>query len=266
MWIAYFLALGIMLVLGVATWLLSIYLKDVSIVDSLWSIMFLAAGIMVIAVAPEISSKAWLLLGLLMLWSLRLSIFLTIRNWGEEEDRRYQDIRKNNSPNFTFKSLYIIFGLQALIAWVVFLGLLPGLYLAPEFTVLDWVAIALWCTGMFFEVEADIQLYRFKQNPANKGRVLDSGLWRYSRHPNYFGEFLIWWAFFLISATTGAWWAIIAPVIMTILLLKVSGVGLMEKGISNRRPEYQAYIDRTNAFIPWLQKKPGTSDMEAMKS
>jgi steroid 5-alpha reductase family enzyme len=266
MWSAYFEVLVVMLGLGTVTWVLSVVKGDVSIVDSLWSLMFLGAGILIVAIAPEASFKTWLIFGLLIIWSLRLSLFLTIRNWGEDEDRRYQEIRKNNSPNFAFKSLFIIFGLQAVIAWFVFIGLLPGLYLAPDFHWLDGVALVLWTTGMYFEVVADMQLYLFKQNAENKGRVLDAGLWRYSRHPNYFGEFLVWWAFFLMSVTTGAWWAIVAPVIMTILLLKVSGVGLMEKGMNNRRPEYQSYVERTNTFMPWFPKKQGKREMEAVKS
>lgn len=266
MWQVYFETLGILLALGAITWVVSVFKKDVSIVDSLWSIMFLVAALYVVWMTPEVSTKSWLLLGLVTLWALRLSIFITIRNWGESEDRRYREIRSNNNPNFAIKSLIIVFGLQAVLAWIISIVLLPGLYLAPDFSPLDSVAIGLWGLGMFFEVKADLQLYAFKQNPASKGKVLDTGLWRYSRHPNYFGEFLVWWAFFLMVVTTGAWWSVIAPIVMTVLLLKVSGVGLMEKDITERRPLYQRYIETTNAFFPWPPRKVPISEMEVNKS
>jgi len=120
---------------------------------------------------------------------------------------------------------------------------------------LDYIAFALWVFGMFFEAVSDRQLARFKASSDNRGKVLDSGLWRYSRHPNYFGEFCIWWAFFLFAVSSGYWWSIVSPLLMTVLLLKVSGVSLLESTISDRRPEYADYRKKTNAFFPWLPKK-----------
>ncbi len=196
---------------------------------------------------------------LLAIWAIRLSVFLILRNWGEPEDRRYQVIRHNNSPGFGIKSLYLVFGLQSLLAWIIFIGLLPGLYAAESFGWIHMVAVALWLTGFFFESIADWQLYEFRVS-SEPGDVLQTGLWRYTRHPNYFGEFLIWWAFFLMTVTTVNWWVIMAPLIMTILLLKVSGIGLMEQGITTRRPNYQAYIDSTSAFFPW---KPRSLEVNA---
>lgn len=256
----YLESLLVMMSLGLLTWLASLVIKDVSTVDSLWSLMFLAAGIYVFSANSAPSLLNWLILVLLAVWALRLSIFLTVRNWGEPEDRRYQQIRANNSPNFEIKSLFIVFWLQAIIAWVVFSGLLPGLYEAKALHWLDMVAIVLWLIGFLFETLADWQLYHFRKT-AKPGEVLSTGLWRYTRHPNYFGESLIWWAFFLMTVTQGYWWVIAAPIVMTLLLLKVSGVGLMEQGITSRRPAYQDYIDRTNAFIPWF---PKTRDAEVI--
>ncbi|MEJ2309263.1 MAG: DUF1295 domain-containing protein [Gammaproteobacteria bacterium] len=250
----WFETLGIMFALAFLTWIASVYKRDVSIVDSLWSLLFLAAALYSVIAAPAMSEKSYFLLGLVAAWALRLSAFLTLRNWGEPEDRRYREIRKRNGPGFGLKSLYLVFGLQALIAWIIFAGLLPGLHSAPAYHWLDWIGLALWVTGFVFETVADLQLYIFNSKPANDGMVLDSGLWRYSRHPNYFGEFLVWWGLFLMVLTTGAWWAVIAPLIMTLLLLRVSGVGLMEKGMTDRRPEYRAYIERTNAFFPGPSK------------
>lgn len=254
MWSVYFESLLIMMLLAFLTWLISLVKKDVSIVDSLWSMLFLAAGIYVFINSPAWSFSGTVLFVLLLLWASRLSVFLTVRNWGEAEDRRYQVIRLNNSPNFEYKSLFIIFGFQGMLAWVIFLGLLPGLYLPAEFGLQHVLATLLWLTGFSFELVADWQLYTFRKNSA-PGDVLQKGLWRYSRHPNYFGEFLIWWSFFVMTVSAATWWVIVAPLLMTVLLLRISGVGLMERGITERRPAYQSYIDRTSAFFPWLPRE-----------
>ncbi|MDX1335816.1 MAG: DUF1295 domain-containing protein, partial [Gammaproteobacteria bacterium] len=197
---------------------------------------------------------------------LRLSIHLTVRNWDEQEDRRYQEIRRNNEPNFGLKSLYIIFGLQGLLAWIISIPLLFALFSRSGFHWLDGIAISLWLVGFAFEAIADYQLLSFKNNPDNKGRVLDAGLWRYTRHPNYFGEFCIWWGFFLLAIPAGGWWTVYAPVLMSFLLLRVSGVVLMEKDISTRRPEYQSYIDRTNAFFPGLPRNESSEMVKEQQS
>ena len=264
MWQVYIETLVLMFGLGVITWLYSLYRDDVSIVDSLWPVMFLAGSFYVLLAAPQVLARNWLVLAMVSVWAMRLSIFLTVRNWGQPEDRRYQQIRSNNSPHFGFKSLYIVFGLQAMIAWLVFFGLLPLLYKTAQFNLLDAIAIVMWFVGMVFESLADFQLHRFNRNPSNHGKVLDTGLWRYTRHPNYFGEFLVWWAFFLMAAGSGYWWCILSPVIMTALLLKVSGVGLMEKGMDGRRPGYQEYAERTNTFFPWHSKHLAAGRLEAV--
>jgi steroid 5-alpha reductase family enzyme len=262
MWTIYFQALAVILGMGVLTWLYSLYRHDVSMVDSLWSLMFLAAALLYAWQAPEQGWHTVLILALVAIWSLRLSIHLTVRNWDEQEDHRYQEIRRNNEPNFGLKSLYIIFGLQGLLAWIISIPLLFALFARTGFHWLDIVAVALWLTGFTFEAVGDYQLLKFKDDKANKGKVLDSGLWQYTRHPNYFGEACIWWAFFLLAIPAGGWWTVYASVLMTFLLLKVSGVVLMEKDIGKRRPEYQAYIDRTNAFFPGRPREAGNVVME----
>jgi len=249
-WLIGISALAVMLIMGFVTWLYSLYRNDVSIVDSLWSLMFLAGAAVYLLMGDTVTERNILLIALVSIWAIRLSGFLTIRNWGKEEDRRYQVIRANNEPNFSIKSLYIIFGLQASLAWIISLPLLLALTADTEFGVIELVACAIWFIGFLFESIADYQLYSFKSNAENKDKVLDTGLWAYSRHPNYFGEFLIWWAFYLFALSSGAWWTIFAPLLMTILLLKVSGVSLMEKGITERRADYRRYIESTNAFFP----------------
>lgn len=246
----YLLALGVLLVFGTLSWVISLVREDVSIVDSLWSLMFLLAATVYAVSASQPGARTMLVLVLVTTWAIRLSAHITVRNWGEGEDYRYQQIRANNEPGFRYKSIYIVFGLQSVLAWIVSMPLLLGINSTTPLGALDWLGVALWVLGMVFEAGGDYQLLRFKRDPANKGRVLDSGFWKYTRHPNYFGEAMIWWGYFLIALAAGGWWSVYAPVLMTLLLLKVSGVALLEKDIQERRPAYREYIDRTNAFIP----------------
>ena len=249
-WYAYLVGFGVIITACCGLWLVSLMKQNVSIVDSLWPLMFLFAAVTYYITLPATGSRAALLLVLVALWSLRLFIYITWRNWGEGEDRRYQQIRANNEPNFELKSLPIVFLLQGVIAWVVSLPLLPAIATQSAFNWLDYAAIALWAIGMLFEAGGDFQLSRFKAEPENKGKVMQYGLWRYTRHPNYFGNACIWWGFGLMALATGAWWALLSPVLMTFLLLKVSGVSLLEQDIGERRPGYAEYVARTSAFIP----------------
>ena len=180
------------------------------------------------------------------LWST-LSIII-----GEREDFRYQQIRARSGPNFALKSLYSVFGLQAVLAWLISMSLLAAMNSTAPMGLLDVLATCLWIIGFIFEAGGDWQLTRFRSNPANSGKVLDTGLWRYTRHPNYFGDCCVWWAHYLFALSAGGWWAILSPLLMTVLLLRVSGVALLEKDISVRRPAYSDYIKRTNAFFPGL--------------
>lgn len=246
---AYFTSLAAILVMASATWAYTVCRRNVTIVDSLWSLMFLTAALVYAATNSDLDARPILIFILIFLWSVRLSGFLLLRNWGEPEDKRYQKIRANNEP-FWIKSLYLVFGLQGMLAWIIAIPLFFALQNQQKFHWLDAFAVLLWIAGFLFESISDWQLYRFKQSSSNKGKVLDLGFWKYSRHPNYFGEFLIWWSYFLFAIPTGGWWTIYAPLLMTLLLLKVSGVGLMEKTIGERRPDYADYVRKTNAFFP----------------
>jgi steroid 5-alpha reductase family enzyme len=246
----YLIALFVMLVIAVVSWLCSIIKKDVSFVDSLWSLFFLAAALIFALEAQALSLRANLVLALVIIWSLRLSIYITARNWGEPEDYRYQSIRQNNEPGFTFKSLYIVFVLQGFLAWLVAMPLLPAITSNAALSALDILAAMIWLVGFVFEAGGDYQLARFKSREDSHGRVLDTGLWRFTRHPNYFGEFCMWWAFYLFAVASGGWWTIVSPLLLSFLLLRVSGVAMLEATINDRRPEYAEYIRRTNAFFP----------------
>ena len=237
-------------IFGVAGWLVSLPIRNVSIVDSMWSVMFLIAGVIYALPKLPLTPRAALVLALVAVWSLRLAGYITWRNRGHGEDFRYQKIRANNEPGFAFKSLYLVFGLQAALAWVISLPLLAAVGSSEPLGPLDYAGVALWLVGMVFEAGGDWQLARFKADPDNQGKVMDHGLWRYTRHPNYFGDFCVWWGFYLIALSAGGWWSLAGPLLMSFLLLKVSGVALLEKDIGERRPKYREYVERTNAFFP----------------
>jgi steroid 5-alpha reductase family enzyme len=253
-WQLYLHGLYAMLAFGFVGWLISLYRNNVTHVDSMWSLFFIVAGFSYASQMADLNTRSLIVLTLLTLWAVRLCVYLTWRNWGPHEDHRYAAIRSNNSPGFAFKSIYIVFGLQAVLAWVVSLPLLGALNSAMPMNILDMIGITLLGFGLIWETVADWQLSVFKAKPQNKSKVLNSGVWRYSRHPNYFGESCVWWGFYLIALAAGAWWAIPSALLMTFLLLKVSGVSLLEQDISERRPQYADYIRTTNAFIPGRPK------------
>lgn len=240
------------------TWLASVKQRDVSLIDRVWAPMIAAPMLAYAYVLPWGGLRSTVMAVLLVLWTVRLAAYVSRRNWGHGEDRRYQAIRARNQPNFAFKSLYLVFALQAVLAWLVSLPLLAVLA-EPRtwFVPIDCTGATIALFGIVFEAIGDQQLATFKADPANKGRVMDRGVWRTTRHPNYFGEFCVWWGFFIMVLPHG-WWSVASPLVMSILLLKVSGVGLLEKDIGERRPAYRDYILRTNAFFPGPPKKPKT--------
>ena len=250
------------LMAGALVWLISIGKRDVSIVDSLWPLFFVISGITYLSQLGAVSLRAAVVLLLVCLWGVRLSAYISWRNWGEPEDFRYQAIRANNQPDFVAKSLFMIFLFQATIAWIVSLPLLGAMASPQGFNALDVMGVLLVCAGLFIESVADWQLSRFKSQPRNKGKVLAIGLWRYSRHPNYFGDFCVWWGFYLIALGAGAWWALPGPLLMTLFLFKVSGVALLERDIGDRRPDYALYVRQTNAFFPGLPRTQQFSEVK----
>jgi steroid 5-alpha reductase family enzyme len=246
----WFAALPFLIGAATLTWLLSVPMRNVSIVDSLWSLMLFMSGVVYALGSDPRAPRLSLALWLLAIWAARLAFHITRRNAGQGEDHRYQEIRERNQPGFAWKSLYLVFWLQAGLAWVISLPLLGAFASVAPLGPLDYVGVALWVVGFVFEAGGDWQLSRFKKNPANAGQVMDRGLWRYTRHPNYFGEFCIWWGFWFMALAAGAWWSAVGPAVLTFLLLRVSGVRLLEKDIGKRRPRYADYVLKTNAFFP----------------
>lgn len=251
----YSLTLLPLMLLAFLGWLYSLKCDNVTIVDTLWGMFFLTATLFSFVFFAFPNSRSYLILTLVLIWSSRLSIYLHIRNHNKPEDLRYKAIRDRNQPNFRIKSLYLVFLLQAVLAWFISLPLYVSIQSESPLNLFDWVGLALWIIGMCFQVAGDLQLSRFKANPENKGKVLREGVWRYTRHPNYFGESCIWFAYGLIGLGAGVWWAIISPVIMTYLLVKVTGAALLEASIVERNPDYRNYMKTTNRFLPWFPKR-----------
>ena len=249
---------GLTLAMMFVLWLVSLAMKNASIVDIFWG-----AGFTVIALATFVLSDGYrprkvLITSLAAIWGLRLASYIGWRNAGKGEDFRYQAMRKRHGDRFALVSLFTVFVLQGVLMWVISLPLqIAQLYGDPRRLIwMDLLGAALWATGLSFEAIGDWQLARFKSQPANKGKVMDRGLWAYTRHPNYFGDALLWWGLYLIAlATEGGWWTVVSPLLMTTLLMKVSGVALLEKTLVKTRPEYRDYVRRTSAFFP-LPPKP----------
>lgn len=254
---AYGTTLAIILGLMVALWLVSLALSNSSIVDIFWGAGFVIAnGAYAVLMPDGAPVRKWLITVLVTLWGVRLSLHILWRNWGKTEDFRYQKWRRESGSIWWIKSLFQVFVLQGILLWIISAPLLAAHYgIAPiRLTVLDYVGAAVWLTGFFFEAAGDLQLARFRSDPANQGRLMDRGVWRYTRHPNYFGDAAQWWGLYLIALAAGGWVTIFSPILMTLLLLRVSGVALLEKTLETR-PGYKEYARRTSAFIPWPPKK-----------
>jgi len=250
----YLQGLGALAALVSLGWLASLALKRVDIVDSLWSLMFLLAAAAYVHAADAVTPRAELLLWIVGIWAVRLSVYLGVRCAGHEEDRRYRAMRARGGPGFAVASLWRVFGLQAVLAWLISIPLLGAALGTAPLGPLDYAGVALWAVGFVFEAGGDWQLARFKAQPGSEDKVMDQGFWRYTRHPNYFGDACMWWGFWLMAVSAGAWWSFPGPVLMTFLLLRVSGVTLLERSIGRRRPAYAEYVRQTNAFFPGPRK------------
>ncbi len=245
------------LVLMVLTWLISLPLHNASIVDIVWG-----AGFVLIAWVSSItgdgnSTRSTLVAAMVTVWGARLAIYLWSRNHGKGEDYRYRALRKRAGGQFATRSLFTVFLFQGVLMWIVSLPVqLAMVPETPDVGVIAVIGAAIWGIGFFFESVGDAQLARFKTNPDNEGQLFNSGLWKYTRHPNYFGDFCVWWGIFLVAAeTTDARFGIIGPIVMSVFLIRVSGVRLLERSLTKRKPGYEDYVKRTSAFVPRPQRK-----------
>ncbi|MFZ8999455.1 MAG: DUF1295 domain-containing protein [Ilumatobacteraceae bacterium] len=239
-------------VLMFGTWLLSLVLRNASIVDIVWGLGFVVVAWVVRLQGDTETSRQWLLVVLVTVWGLRLAGYLFWRNHGEPEDYRYRAMRKRWGSRFPIVSLLTVFALQGALMWIVSLPVQLGqVPTDPGPGLLAVVGTIVFLVGFVFEAGGDLQLARFKADPANEGKVMDRGFWRYTRHPNYFGDACAWWGIALVAAESGLGaWGLIGAFVMNVLLLKVSGVALLEKSLKKRKPEYQAYVERTSSFFP----------------
>lgn len=245
------------LLLMTLLWLLSLTLKNSSIVDIFWGFGFILIVWLVFALAPQgYLPRRQLVAILVTVWGVRLALHIGSRNWGKPEDFRYASWRKENGPRWWWVSYFKVFLLQGLIMWMLSAPLITAQTsgFPAILTPMDLLGMCIWGAGLFFETVADAQLAYFKKNPTNRGRILTSGLWKFSRHPNYFGEAVLWWGYYLLALAAGAGWTVFAPLLMTILLVKVSGVSMLEKTLKSK-PGYEEYMNNTNAFVPWLPKR-----------
>ena len=252
----YGIILLVILGLMIALWLVSLALRNSSIVDVFWGTGFVIANWVAFALAPDgWAARAWLIGLLVTVWGLRLSLYILWRNWGQPEDFRYQEWRREAGRSWWWQSLLRVFMLQGVLMWIICAPLVAANAgsASPSLTVLDLLGVTIWLVGFFFESAGDLQLARFRSDPRNKGKIMDRGVWRYTRHPNYFGDAAQWWGFYLIALAAGGWWAIFSPILMTLLLLRVSGVALLERTLETR-PGYREYARRTSAFVPWLPR------------
>jgi steroid 5-alpha reductase family enzyme len=255
---AYAVVLGVIVALMTLWWLVSLALRNSSIVDILWGTGFVVAVWVGFALTPGGCMERKLLLCLLVsIWGLRLSLHILRRNWGKPEDFRYQKWRAESGSRWWWYSYLKVFLLQGLLMWIISAPLLAAHHspTPDHLTVLDILAVIVWLVGFLFETIGDRQLMCFKANPANRGQLLCTGVWRYTRHPNYFGDAAQWWAFFLIALAAGGWWTIFSPLLMTFLLVRVSGAALLERTLKDAKPGYAEYIATTSAFIPWFPRR-----------
>lgn len=251
---------GFLLLISLLTllWIVSVLIKDASIVDIFWGMTFVVTNFYYFFATSDIYTRKIILLVLVTLWGLRLSIFLAFRNIGKGEDFRYQEFRKKYGPErywwFSFFQVYLLQGILSILVSITLLGA----HFNTQINQLNWLdilGIIVWLIGFSFEAGGDYQLTKFKKNPNNKGKVLNTGFWKYTRHPNYFGDSAVWWSYAIFAIAAGSYWTIVGSFIMTFLLLKVSGVALLEKSLKDKKPEYMEYIQKTNSFLPWFPKK-----------
>ena len=245
--------LGVSLALMTGLWLVSLLIRNVAIIDIFWSLTILSIGWVYVLESESFATRHLIVLTFLHFWAIRLAFYLGKRNWGQPEDKRYQAMRDARGPGFRWSSLFIVFWLQAVLAWLVSLPLLFIFHANVSIDWLDTIAATLFLIGLFFEVIGDWQMNQFRSDPNNVGQVCDAGLWRYTRHPNYFGEAVLWWGFwFFALARSAPLWSIASPLLITFLLLRVSGARLLEQSLVKEKPSYQDYIRRTPAFVPWI--------------
>ena len=242
----------VIVVLMVSTWAISVAVKNASIVDIVWGLGFVLVAWAAKFVTGASGAGNWLLLLMVTVWGLRLAAYLAKRNLGKGEDFRYKAMRRKHGERFAIVSLYTVFGLQGALMFVVSLPVTMGqrdTSAGAGFVV--FLGFVVWAIGIYFEAVGDAQLARFKRDPRNEGQIMDQGLWALTRHPNYFGDALVWWGLAIVGSSQGAGvWAFLGAGVMTVLLVRVSGAAMLDRLLAKRKPGYAEYMARTSGFIP----------------
>jgi steroid 5-alpha reductase family enzyme len=255
----YLQTLGVIMVMMTLLWLASIRLRNVSIVDPFWGAGFVLVTLYGYFKMAHGDARSILVLVLVLVWGLRLSLYLAWRNTGKGEDFRYRAFRERYGKGYWWISFFQTFLLQGVLMWLISAPLTLVQHRGGSLGVLDVLALLIWVIGFVFEAGGDWQLARFRSDPANRGKLLQTGLWKYTRHPNYFGDAAVWWGYGLFAIAAGAYLPFLGTLLMTALIIKVSGVALLEKTLVGTKPGYDAYLRRTSAFLPWFPSKAKTS-------
>ncbi|HOK25306.1 MAG TPA: DUF1295 domain-containing protein [Bacteroidales bacterium] len=239
-------------------WIISVIIKNVSIVDIFWGFGFVLTTWFYYFFTDGYELRKLLISILVTIWGLRLSIYIAWRNAFKGEDFRYRNFRKKyGEKHYWWISFFQVFLLQGILMWLISSPLLGAQYYNRNnnLNLFDYIGLIVWITGLVFEAGGDLQLAKFKANPANNGKILDTGFWRYTRHPNYFGDSAVWWGYGLLSCAAGGYLPALGSILMTLLIIKVSGVAMLEKSLKTKREGYEEYVKRTSAFFPWFPRK-----------
>jgi len=251
---------GLLLVWALMTllWCISVAKKDAGIADIFWGAGFvILAGYYLIMTSP-LEVRSLMVFCLAFVWGIRLSVHIFLRNRGKGEDYRYKQFRERyGKDSYWWISYFQVFMLQGLLMWLVSAPLLGAMANSrnSSLNLLDLAALLTWAIGFAFEAGGDYQLARFKSDPSNQGKLLTTGFWKYTRHPNYFGDAAAWWGFGLFAVASGSYGTPLGSVLMTLLLIKVSGVAMLERSLRDTKPGYGEYVRKTNAFIPWFPRQ-----------
>jgi steroid 5-alpha reductase family enzyme len=231
------------------------FLKDNSIVDIAWGIGFIIATAVACYESHLFFTQNLLVNILTLIWGLRLSIYIFVRHSGKGEDYRYKEMREGWGNNVALMGLLKVFLPQAVIMFIIaFPILVINCFPHNSLRLTDIAGAAIWLLGFYFEALGDAQMFHYKKDPSNKGKVMNRGLWKYTRHPNYFGEATMWWGIFIIAIPSGyIWFSVFSPIVITLLIIKITGVELLEKKYKDN-PQYQLYIKTTNSFLPWFPR------------
>lgn len=257
-WSTYIQGFFIVMAMLTIVWIVSVRMVNAGIVDPFWGLGFVLVNAFYFFNTPTENLRKWILLALVSIWGLRLFAYLWWRNWGKPEDYRYAQFRQRyGATRYWWFSFFQVFLLQGILLWMISAPLFAVNYNTENASLTFWDALAIlcWIIGFAFEAGGDYQLVKFKSNPANKGKVLNTGFWKYTRHPNYFGDACVWWGFAFFSMAVQSYWSVLGSLLMTFLLVNVSGVALLEKALKTNKPQYDEYIRKTSSFFPWFPKK-----------